>query len=42
LRAFSGEESPDEETLKLKSQSWMLYVKGRISIEGIFVEMIHL
>jgi hypothetical protein len=40
FRTFSEEQRPDEEPLKFKSQSWMLHVGGRVSVEGILVEMI--
>jgi hypothetical protein len=40
LRTFSEEESPDEEPLKLKSQSWMLHVEGKFFEEDIQVGMI--
>jgi hypothetical protein len=40
LRTFSEEERPDEEPLKLKSQSWMLHVGGKVFVESIQVGMI--
>jgi hypothetical protein len=37
MRTFSEEEIPDEEALKLKSQSWMLFVRWIVSADAFFV-----